>query len=645
MCVLQMVRSLLLHVQKANEQAFSPERVIQICRPQAASLADIYHMFTDDPMNRLLWSRQPSSVPLSDAIFSQMQFWVDTCLTKHPLCQSDGGNVWETLTGSNKKRDRLAATLPSRVIDVGDNETSPSLFISQGASGQWVALSHCWGQHQPLKLESKSLAAFTNGIPLDTIPLMFQDAVFITRRLGFRYLWIDCLCILQDSRDDWLTESLRMGDIYKNAVITIAAEAAEDGSVGILSSTARGRIREGDRHPQDVIRVSCRSAAHSIEGNLIVTAKSAIKAVPDAKGPLSTRKWVLQEEILSTRLLRFAEGQVWWQCRELQCNERFPLGYKTRNLNNAVHIRESIEWSSIRSFILTSRRGKSQKRGNDSHRLINTQHIRWFWYDTVNEYCRRRMSFDVDCLPAISGIAKEYQRQLLCDHKSYKAGIWLEDLPQGLLWYTSRPGAMTAAPYVAPSWSWASMRSGAYYNRHLLEDLIPEEGYFHFLGPPSKPAGIAAIMDIDLKMRQEDPFGQVQSGSIRLKGPCDELCRCNIPSSFLDCFTGDTDILNYSNILEIFNTPEGSSIWTNVCTVSSFAGRPCNQSANFQHSRCLVIHIISTKRLARGQKFAFGLIVEQDTDTDEMYRRIGLAMLLEDVKSSKMWPTREITII
>ncbi|MCJ1252534.1 hypothetical protein MMC24_000340 [Lignoscripta atroalba] len=599
-------------------------------------------------MSRLLWSRQPSSDPRSDAFFSQMEIWVETCLTKHELCRSDGGNFWETQTGSYKKRDRLAATLPTRVIDVGDNEKSPSLFISQGASGKWVALSHCWGKHQPLKLESKFIAAFTNGISLEIMPPMFQDAVFITKRLSLRYLWIDCLCIVQDSKEDWLTESLRMGDIYKNAFITLAAEVAEDGSVEILSSAGRGRIREGNQQPKDVIQLSSRSAAHSIEGNLILTAKSAMKIVPDAQGPLSARKWVLQEEILSTRLLRFTEGQVWWQCRELQCNERFPFGYKANTGlwdNKNILIRESIEWSSARSFILTSRRGKAQKRGNNVVRLITNQQIRWFWYDTVNEYCRRRMTYDSDSLPAISGIAKEYQRQLLYDHKSYKAGIWLNDLPQGLLWYTPLPGATTASPYVAPSWSWASIRSGAYYNRRLLEDLIPDEDLIHLFGPRRKPCKIAAVLDIDLTMRQEDPFGQVQSGFMRLQGPCYELCRCSIPAIFLDCFTANGDVvLKYSNIQQMFNTTEGNSIWTDVCTVSNFAGRACQQSADIQHRRCLVVHIISSKRLARGQKIAFALILEEAEDTDNKYRRIGLAMLLENIKSSKIWPTREIVI-
>ena len=564
------------------------------------------------------------------------------------MCRSSDGNAWEILTGAYKKRDCLATILPTRAIDVGSSEKAPSLFISQGAFGQWVALSHCWGQHQPLILESKSISAFIDGIQLETMPPMFQDAVFITRRLGFRYLWIDCLCIVQGSREDWLRESLEMGGIYKIAVVTIAAEAAENGSAGILSSTGRGRTQEGVQNPQDVLQVSSFSTAHSIKGSLILTTKSAMKTGPDARGPLSARKWVLQEEILSSRLLRFAGQLVWWQCRELQCNERFPFGYRASNgllSKNNIRIQKSVEWSSIRSFILDSKRGKTQKRGNNKFRLITNQHIRWYWYDTVNEYCMRHMTYDADSLPAISDIAKEYRRQLSYSHKSYKAGIWLDDLPQGLLWYTRQPGATTASPYVAPSWSWASMRSGPYCNRRLLEDLIPDETFTDLFRPRQKPRGIALALDTDLTMRQVDPFGQVEGGFIRLRGPCHDLCRCSIPVSFFDYFTENEDtMLDYLNVQNMLKEAERSSKWTNICSLSSFVGRSCELAADIQHRRCLIIHVISSKPLVQGRKIAFALILEQLDDTDNGYRRIRLAILSENIESSKLWPTRDITI-
>lgn len=614
-------------------------------------------------MSNLLWSRQPFFDIHSDAFFSQMKTWVNTCLNKHGLCRSDGGSVWETLTGSYRKRDRLAKILPTRVIDVENNARHPSLFTTNGASGQWVALSHCWGDHQPLKLESTSLLPFTNSIPFDTMPAMFQDAITITKRLGFRYLWIDCLCIIQDSHEDWLTESLKMGDIYKNAVVTLAAEAAKDGAVGILTSTGKGRFQLSDGEYEGVIQLSSQSSANSIKGSVVLLcSRSMVKVSSAAISPLSQRKWVLQEEMLSTRILRFAEGQVWWQCRELQCNERFPFGHRidwatmtmrdfTRDLDeNKLRVKKNIEWSQIRSFNLTNRRNSLQRQTLDHPVLVDIRHVRDFWYGMVNEYCNRRITYDTDLLPAISGIAKEYQRQFARSGKtntSYKAGIWLEDLPQGLLWHTLWPGATLTSTYVAPSWSWASLRSGSYYNRRLLTDLVPDEqGIRMFSLIKLSPLEVATIRNIELKMRQDDVFGQVESGFLTLKGPCQDICRCSIPPSFLDCFSDGGDyILTYTNVQKMFKSSEDAPELAAICTVSNFAGRPCTEDEDSQHTQCLVAHIISSKRLVNEKKIAFALILEPAEDNDGNYRRIGLAILLEDVKSSKIWPTREITVV
>jgi hypothetical protein len=57
----------------------------------------------------------------------------------------------------------------------------------------------------------------------------------IARYLEFDYLWIDCLCILQDDREDWNREAARMADVYSNAALTIAASRSPDCDDGFLS--------------------------------------------------------------------------------------------------------------------------------------------------------------------------------------------------------------------------------------------------------------------------------------------------------------------------------------------------------------------------------------------------------------------------
>lgn len=56
-------------------------------------------------------------------------------------------------------------------------------------------------------------------ILLSSFPQTLRDAITITKSLGFRYLWIDALCILQDSKGDWEKEAAVMGKVYFNAVV------------------------------------------------------------------------------------------------------------------------------------------------------------------------------------------------------------------------------------------------------------------------------------------------------------------------------------------------------------------------------------------------------------------------------------------
>jgi hypothetical protein len=73
-----------------------------------------------------------------------------------------------------------------------------------------------------------------NGINLNDLPTAFPDAITITRRLSCRYLWIDSLCIIQDSEDDWEHQASQMAEIYQHSCCTVAALDREDGSDGCI---------------------------------------------------------------------------------------------------------------------------------------------------------------------------------------------------------------------------------------------------------------------------------------------------------------------------------------------------------------------------------------------------------------------------
>lgn len=115
-----------------------------------------------------------------------------------------------------------------------------------------------------------------HGIEENNLPRTFKDAVQITRRLGVRYLWLDSLCIVQDDPHDWARESAVMGEVYRNGLFNISATGARDSTQG----TSWGVIR-----------------AEFWNDNV-------------ERAALNRQGWVLQERILSRRVLHFSKEQV-----------------------------------------------------------------------------------------------------------------------------------------------------------------------------------------------------------------------------------------------------------------------------------------------------------------------------------------------
>ena len=127
------------------------------------------------------------------------------------------------------------ALLPKRIIDLGSDNESLSLYETSQDIGLYAALSYCWGKSSTfLKTTQSSLKIFKNHIPWEKLPRTLQDAIVITRKIGLKFIWIDCLCIIQDSRSDWEIEATKMGQYYCNAFTIIGASSSSDSQSGIF---------------------------------------------------------------------------------------------------------------------------------------------------------------------------------------------------------------------------------------------------------------------------------------------------------------------------------------------------------------------------------------------------------------------------
>ncbi|KAK1850835.1 hypothetical protein CCHR01_06492 [Colletotrichum chrysophilum] len=192
--------------------------------------------------------------------------------------------------------------LPTRVLDLGSTE-KPNLCLCDGFTSMsegYVALSHCWGVDQHFKTLQSNIDAFKQHIKFDNLPATFRDAIRVTMALGFRYLWIDSLCIIQDDPDDWEREAASMEHVFSSANLTIAASSARSSSEGFWLS----------KRPQQP-RVAIRAPSGS---SLLFTRFSDDFCQDVEQSVLNERGWVLQERALARRTIHFTSTQVYWEC-------------------------------------------------------------------------------------------------------------------------------------------------------------------------------------------------------------------------------------------------------------------------------------------------------------------------------------------
>jgi hypothetical protein len=201
------------------------------------------------------------------------------------------------------------------MLDVGLAD-KPNLHLhitnSKSPSYPYATLSHCWGKIQIEQLRTDNLDHMCNKIDLSILPKSFQDAIYITRRLGVRFLWIDLLCIIQDSVSDWAKESSTMGEVYANGIFNIAATAASDGRFGCLF----------DRNPRLAQKCRLPIGEETVD---FIDQWYWYKNITNA--PLNTRAWVLQEELLFPRILNWERLQLPWKCSELVSQSSTSLSY------------------------------------------------------------------------------------------------------------------------------------------------------------------------------------------------------------------------------------------------------------------------------------------------------------------------------
>ena len=397
----------------------------------------------------------------SDYNMDLIKTWVQKCQEGHYLCN---------MTNSSQ----TLPILPTRVIEIETNGQA-RIMETMGMRAEYLTLSYCWGQGKKLLSTRGSglYEQFRRKLPVDdTMPKTFRESLQVTTALGYRYLWIDALCIIQDDPEDVGKEMAKMGDIYRQSKLTIFAANGSDTDTGLFCD---------------------RDARGSKSCNIQVTLKrdkqclrkciSIQPFVRYRRSALQTRGWVLQEEVLSGRSLTFNTNAVEWSCVMAFANENHPCMKTLESYDDREEVNENIYSSTNDAMRLTVRHPDIVSKIPPLADSKQRNHFD-IWYDMAGNYSQRALSVDSDKLLAIAGLASLMQKNY---NLTYVSGLWKEDLQAGLCWWVSsrndqfrRDGPRSINEnfpnYLAPTWSWASAHGMCVKFFRLYLDRLPEEG-------------------------------------------------------------------------------------------------------------------------------------------------------------------------
>jgi hypothetical protein len=365
------------------------------------------------------------------------------------------------------------------------------------------------------------------------MPCNDQDAVIMTQALGLRYLWIDSLCIHQDSAEDWANEGSQMDKIYKCAWVTLAATSASTSEDGFLDYLLKDRMfpiqipHSHDTPPgQDGF---LQSESHQIFARLMER-RDSHRFEADVDGATwNERGWTLQERHLARRIIHFSRSQVFWECRrgiESECGQRIvqlPFSITQAYGPEDSPSEDSSDSGSLQSEteqILGSNDNtpESSESGRDSVQnyetaVAKTRLYTW-WFQVLGDYSRRKLTYASDKLAAISGIAKEVNtmhHSITQSEDQYMVGLWLDALADCLLWKPENRAAM-ADPglFRAPSWSWARWDGAIMPTSAVCPNLDEESNMIEYVAH-------------EIALSSTNRYGSITNAVMKLRAPMSVL--------------------------------------------------------------------------------------------------------------------------
>ncbi|KAI0533028.1 HET domain-containing protein [Xylaria digitata] len=351
---------------------------------------------------------QPVERTDSERSMENLKDWIKICDENHTCCSRDD------------------PVLPSRVVKVTEDRVR--VVETQGRRGRYMTLSHRWGTNETFTLTESNMDMMTDRIPWDAIPKTYQESIQVTRLLGLEYIWIDSLCIIQDDGQDWKREAGKMKSVYGNSYLNIAATEALDSYGGLFMSGSLDTKYPAQRVPRDSkiqIRPQPDRTHAGFGSNYYHTAGH----------PLMQRGWVLQERVLSPRVVYYDADELKWECQadtDCQCGGMVVLSnFKLDYYRSLKHDGAPLPYE---------------------------------WMRISEKYSCLKFTYDSDRAVALAGLAEQGVQS--GKGGKYLAGLWERNLAHQLCWQVSNIH-LRPDPYIAPSWSWLSVFGRVHYSNRM----------------------------------------------------------------------------------------------------------------------------------------------------------------------------------
>lgn len=422
-----------------------------------------------------------------------------TCSAQHKFCRTPLGAP------------------PTRLLRIerlrGGSEHVYLEYSDIAKSYLYATLSHCWGGMQPMCLTKETEETLRAGICSNDLPKTFREAVSICLRLEIEFLWIDSLCIFQDNLQDWATEAGTMHSVYKNALLNIAANGAANASVGLSF----------ERNPL-AFRPFCVSI-----GSAKWVFPPDWPALSIRKGPLLKRAWMLQERILSRRVIHFTVAGPRWECIQHLTSEVYP----SESVKRVAHYTDRSQmFQGVFSKLAMSKQGPFDLKNARGHREYYN-----CWLGLRSEYTRCGITKSEDKLAAIQGIAQTIKEtvgvELVC-------GMWKNLLILEMLWEVLTGSYQSDPPHLlqwrAPSWCWASsdfqLGVKTYPQRHLTCPRFEEMARIKTLEVNALPSG--QVLDASLTLKGRPVRAKIAAGDITSQNPSHAIVSCKYEELRID---------------------------------------------------------------------------------------------------------------